>query len=127
MRLAKAFTNLETVASTVGRVPRDKAGRLDVSAAAAEQNGLVGGKPYGVAILAHPSNPRAPGEWYPIENPAAPFYYLNAAFLLKAAQVLRPGETLTLRYRVCVHPGRWDAEALRRASARYAGDVSARP
>lgn len=122
VRFAKAFTNVETVASALGRVPRDKAGRLDVTAAAAEQNGVIGGKPYGVAILAHPSNPRAPGEWYPIENPAAPFFYLNAAFLLKSACVLQPGETLTLRYRVCVHAGRWDADALQRAAARYAGD-----
>jgi hypothetical protein len=122
VRFAKALTNVETVASTVGRVPRDKAGRLDVTAAAAEQNGLLEGTPCGLAILAHPSNPRAPGEWYPIENPAVPFHYLNAAFLLKSAYVMQPGETLTLRYRVCVHPGRWDAEALLQAGARFAAD-----
>lgn len=128
VRFARAFANVETVASTVGRVPRDPSGRLDVTAAASEQNGFVGGKPYGVALLAHPSNPRAPGDWYPIENPAAPFFYLNAAFLLKSAYVMRPGETLTLRYRVCVHPGRWDAEVLRRAAAAYAVEpVAAAP
>ena len=121
-RLAKAFTNVETIASTVGRVPRDKAGRLDVTAAAAEQNGVIDGKPFGVAILAHPANPRAPGEWYPIENPSAPFFYLNAAFLLKSAYVMPPGEKLTLRYRVCLHPGRWDADTLRQAAARYAAE-----
>lgn len=120
VRLAKAFTGVESVASTVGRIPRDAANRLDTTAAAAEQNGLIDGKPYGVALLAHPANPRAPGDWYPIEDPGQPFYYLNAAFLLKSAYVMKPGETLTLRYRVCVHPGRWDAEALRQASARYA-------
>lgn len=128
VRFAQAFTDVETVASTVGRVPRDRSSRLDVTAAAAEQNGLIGGRPYGVALLAHPSNPRAPGDWYPIENPSAPFFYLNAAFLLKAAYVLKPGEALTLRYRVCVHPGRWDAEALRRASEAYgAGQAAAAP
>ena len=121
VRGSQAFTNLETVASTIGRVPRDAGGRLDVTAAAAEQNGLIGGKPYGIALLAHPSNPRAPGDWYPIETPGVPFYYLNAAFLLKSAYVMPSNTTLTLRYRVCVHPGRWDAEALRQAAARYAG------
>ena len=121
VRGSKAFTNLETVASTIGRVPRDAAGRLDVTAAAAEQNGIIGGKPYGIALLAHPDNPRAPGDWYPIETPSVLFYYLNAAFLLKSAYVMPPNTTLTLRYRVCVHPGRWDAEALRQAAARYAG------
>ena len=108
------------IASTVGCVPRDAAGRLDVTAAAAEQNGEIDGKPYGIALLAHPSNPRAPGDWYPIETPKVPFYYLNAAFLLKSAYVMKPGESLTLRYRVCVHPGRWDAEALRQAATKYA-------
>jgi hypothetical protein len=121
VRFAKAFTHVETVASTVGRVPRDPGGRLDVAASAAEQNGVVGDRLYGIAILAHPANPRAPGDWYPIENASAPFFYLNAAFLLKAAYVLRPEETLTLRYRVCVHPGRWDAARLREEHARYAG------
>ena len=120
VRFARAITNVETVASTVGRVPRDAAGRLDVTAPAVEQNGVVDGEPYGIAILAHPANPRAPGDWYPIENPAGAFHYLNAAFLLKSAYTLQAGETLTLRYRVCVHPGRWDAASLRQASARYA-------
>jgi len=120
VRCAKTFTNLETVASTAGRVPRDAAGRLDVTAAAAEQNGVIDGHPYGIALLAHPANPRSPGDWYPIETPKVPFYYLNAAFLLKSAYVMQPGEALTLRYRVCVHPGRWNAEALRQAAAKYA-------
>jgi hypothetical protein len=122
VRYSKAFTNLETVASTVGRVPRAANGRLDVTAAAAEQNGLIGNTPYGIALLTHPANPRQPGDWYPIETPSVPFYYLNAAFLLKSAYVISPNEALTLRYRVCVHPGRWDAEKLRLAAARYAGN-----
>ena len=122
IRFVRAITNVETVASTAGCVPRDAAGRLDVTAAAAEQNGLVDSSPYGIAILAHPSNPRAPGDWYPIEGKS--FTYLNAAFLLKSAYTLKPGETLTLRYRVCVHSGRWDAAALRQAAAQYAGGVA---
>lgn len=120
VRYSKRFAEVQTVASTVGRVPRDAGGRLDVAAAAAEQNGSIEGKAYGVALLAHPSNPRAPGDWYPIETPGVPFYYLNAALLLKGAYDLKPGEPLTLRYRVHIHPGRWDAEALRQAAARYA-------
>jgi len=119
VRLAKAFTGVESVASTVGRIPRDAASRLDATAAAAEQNGLVDGKPYGVALLAHPVNPRAPGDWYPIENSDAFFYYLNAAFLLKSAFVMKPGEMLTLRYRVYIHNGRWDKELLRLRAAEW--------
>jgi len=122
IRFARAITNVETVASTVGRVSRNAAGRLDVTAAAAEQNGVVDGRPYGIAILSHPSNPRTPGDWYPIEGKS--FTYLNAAFLLKSAYTLKSGETLTLRYRVQVHPGRWDAEDLRQAAKRYVADTA---
>ena len=125
VRYSQRFTEMQTVASTVGRVPRGVDGRLDVTASAAEQNGVINGKPYGIALLAHPSNPRAPGDWYPIETPGVPFYYLNAAFLLKSAYPLKPGETLTLRYRVHVHPGRWDAEKLRQEVARYAAEADA--
>ena len=120
VRYASAFTNLESIASTSGRLPLDAGGRSYFAAPAAEQNGLIGGKPYGIALLTHPSNPRAPGDWYVIENPGVPFYYLNAAFLVKSAYVIPASGTLTLRHRVCVHPGRWDAEALRQAAARYA-------
>ena len=45
---------------------------------------------------------------------------------MRGEQVLQPGGTLTLRYRVCVHPGRWDAEALCQAAARYAEEVARR-
>lgn len=122
IRYAKAFTNLESIASTIGRVPRGAWGRLDFTAAAAEQNGLINGKPYGIALLMHPANPRAPGDWYLIESPGQPFYYLNAAFLLKSAYVIAPNEILKLRYRVCIHPGRWNAENLRHATKLYSAD-----
>jgi len=123
LRFAQSFSNVETVASTVGRVPRDAFGRLDVTAGAAEQDGLVGGRPYGIAMLSHPSNPRAPGDWYPIEGKS--FNYLNAAFLLKSAYTLKAGETLQLRYRVQIHPERWSAEDLRLATERYVASAGA--
>lgn len=123
LRFAQSFSNVETVASTVGRVPRDAFGRLDVTAGAAEQDGFVGGRPYGIAMLSHPSNPRAPGDWYPIEGKS--FSYLNAAFLLKSAYTLKVGETLTLRYRVQIHPERWSAEDLRLAIERYVASAGA--
>jgi len=124
VRFAPAFTNVETVVSTVGRVP-DANNRLEASGAGADQSGTVDGKPYGIAMLVHPDNPRAPGDWFSVDRPKVPFHYLNAAFPMRGVQALQPGGTLTLRYRVHVHAGRWDAEALRDAAARYAGDVAA--
>ena len=122
IRYAKAFTNLESIASPIGRVTRDARGRLDCTAAAAEQNGFIDGKSYGIALLAHPANPRPPGDWYLIENSGQSFYYINAAFLLKSAYIIAPNEILKLRYRVCIHPGRWNAETLRLATKLYSAD-----
>ena len=121
VRFTPAFTNVETVVSTVGRVP-DANNRLDATGQGAEQSGTVGGKPYGIAMLVHPGNPRAPGDWFSVDRPKVPFHYLNASFPMKGAHRLQPGETLTLRYRVHIHNGRWDAAALRQASARYAAE-----
>lgn len=111
VRFAEAFSNVETVVSSVGRVPKPQ-DRLDVTGAAADQNGVIGGKPYGIAMLVHPDNPRAPGDWFVVDRPQVPFHYLNAAFPMRDPHTLRPNETLTLRYRVCVHPGRWDSRNL---------------
>jgi len=112
MRFADGMKDVETVATGIGRVKRNEHNRLDTTAAAMGQSGIFAdGKPYGVAILAHPSNPRAPGDWYALEG--GNFNFFNAAFLLKGAYTLAKGETLTLRYRVHIHPGRWDAEKLK--------------
>ena len=117
MRFADGMKDTQTI-STAGRVQRNKDDRLDTTAAAVEQNGIFAdGKPYGVAILAHPSNPRAPGDWYSLED--GHFTFFNAAFLLKAPYTLAKGETLTLRYRVHIHSGRWDAEKLNQAQTDY--------
>jgi hypothetical protein len=122
VRFASAFTNVETVVSTVGRVP-DANSRLAASGAGADQSGMLDGKPYGIAMLVHPGNPCAPGDWFAVDRPKVPFHYLNAAFPMRGIHVLQPGETLTLRYRVHIHNGRWDTEALRDAAVRYAGEV----
>jgi hypothetical protein len=123
VRFASAFTNVETVVSTVGRIENAN-NRLDASGTAADQSGLLEGKPYGIALLTHPGNPRAPGDWFSVDRPNVPFHYLNAAFPMRGEHVIPPAGTLTLRYRVCVHPGHWDAEVLRGAAARYVDEQS---
>ncbi|MDR2844918.1 MAG: PmoA family protein [Puniceicoccales bacterium] len=120
IRFAKDFSEVNSIASTKGRFSEKDNGHA-LGDLAAEQNGLLGGKPYGLAILAHPANPRAPGDWYFIkEEGKRNFYYLNAAVLLTAPLTYAKGETFTLRYRVCVHPGRWDAAQLRTAAGDFA-------
>jgi hypothetical protein len=64
----------------------------------------------GIAILDHPKNPRHPADWYLIRSEMS---YANAAILSRRPLPLKAGERLTLRYRVIVHPGRWDAAKLR--------------
>ena len=110
VRLAKDMKDVESVAAGVGRVQRNADNRFDTTAAGVELSGLFDGNLYGVAILAHPENPRKPGDWYLLEG--GDFNFLNAAFLLKGAHTLAKDETLTLRHRVHVHPGRWNEERL---------------
>ena len=76
-----------------------------------------------MAILDHPSNANAPTPWFLVMNPQVPFGYINPAFLFDSAKKIGAGERLLLRYRVIVHPGRWDAPALKGALAAYAKEV----
>lgn len=84
--------------------------------AALDYSGLVNGTPAGVAILDHPGNPRFPTPWYVIISSEMSFF--SPALLCFEPMTLRPGEGLTLRYRVIVHAGRWDAARL---DAEYRG------
>jgi len=89
-----------------------------------DESGMIGGKPYGVAIFDDPSNPRHPTMWHTRE------YGLHAANIFglhdfdstkntpKGAGDLKlePGKTLTFKYRVLFHEG--DA-ALAKLDQRY--------
>ncbi len=83
-----------------------------------DYSGLAGGEPAGIAILDHPSNPRSPVAWYVVHTKVMSF--LNPALLSPAPLPLRAGARTTLRYRILVHPGRWDAARLKAESARFA-------
>ncbi len=78
-------------------------------------SGEIKGTEAGIAMIDHPGNPRHPTTWYAIENPRPRFYWFNPAFLSPAPYTIPAGKALTLRYRVIVHPGRWNAETLNRA------------
>jgi len=92
-------------------------GRHRSRASAMDYHGLIEGHAAGVAFLDHPDNPRHPTPWYLIDSPE--MSYMNAALLADAPLSLPAGGHLTLRYRVIVHPGRWDGARLQEAHTKF--------
>ncbi len=80
--------------------------------------GVIGGKPAGIAILDHPENLNHPTPWYVIVG--KPMMYFSPAVLCYKPHTLKAGESMTLRYRILVHPGRWDAARLKTEFQRFA-------
>lgn len=76
---------------------------------AMDYSGLIGDRAAGIAILDHPKNPRHPVNWYVIRSEMS---YFNAALLSNQPLLIKAGDELTLRYRVIVHPQRWNASRL---------------
>ncbi|RIK83431.1 MAG: hypothetical protein DCC67_05885 [Planctomycetota bacterium] len=99
----------------------DAAGIYRGQSPACDYSGVTGGVLAGIALLDHPDNPRHPSPWYAIRSDMS---YLNAAIMAPGPIGIPPHETLTLRYRAVVHPGRWDATALTEAARRYAADAA---
>jgi hypothetical protein len=69
---------------------------------------LGSGRTAGLAIFVHPDSPRQPHPWRVI--PHMP--YFNPAFTGKEDYTLPSGKSITLRYRILVHDGSLDKEAL---------------
>ncbi len=82
-----------------------------------DYQGVLDDRTCGIAILDHPGNPRYPSPWYAIRSQMS---YLNAALLTHEPLPMDAEETLTLKYRICVHPARWDAGAIDAAWRRAA-------
>lgn len=76
---------------------------------AMDYSGLIGDRAAGIAILDHRKNPRHPVNWYVIRSEMS---YFNAALLSNQPLLIKADEELTLRYRVIVHPQRWDVSRL---------------
>jgi hypothetical protein len=118
VRFSNELKEVKTVATRLENMRKRANGCMDIyGAAGVEQNGVMDGQEYGIAILTHPDTPRS-GDWYVMEN--SDFIYLNPAILLRGACKLNKGETLMLRYRLHIHRGRWDTTALNRAVTDYA-------
>ena len=69
------------------------------------------GRTAGVAVFDHPANFRHPSPWY-ISFGGMP--YFSPAVIFHKPHTLSAGDTLTLRYRILVHPGRGDPQVLDR-------------
>jgi hypothetical protein len=85
--------------------------------AAVDYSAVFGGDAAGAAMLDHPLNPRAPTPWYVIRSAEMSFF--TPAFLCFKPLKLPRGAKLALRYRVIVHPGRFDAARLKAESDRF--------
>jgi len=104
-RLSQSFTNVQSI--TAQGPAELKGGKAHVDSKAAEMNGAIGGKEYGLAMVAE-------GTWYLICNPKPHnFLYFNDAVLYKNPKDLKAGESFSLRYRIYVHKGRWTADKLK--------------
>lgn len=84
--------------------------RLRTRSPAFDYSGRIGGRTAGIAVLTHPDNLNAPSPWYAIRSGHMSFF--TPAVLCYGPETLARGEEFTLRYRIVVHPGRWDADRL---------------
>jgi HEAT repeat protein len=60
----------------------------------------------GIAILQHPSTFRFPTHWHNVMDDKFPFGYFSPAPLWAEPYTLQAGKSLSLRYRILIHPGR---------------------
>jgi hypothetical protein len=111
VRFAREFTNWQIAATADTGAPSEN--RMRFRATATDVNGQVAGQECGIAILDHPRNLNAPSPWYVILDPATPFAYCSPAVIQSEPHVIPAAGSMTLRYRVLVHPGRWSAERLK--------------
>lgn len=61
---------------------------------------LPDGRWAGVTLLDHPSNPRHPTPWHNWNDMT-----ITASFTFHESYILKKGDTLTLNYRIYIHPG----------------------
>ena len=118
LRFAKDLSDCRVTATT--DIGEARESRFRFTASAADYSGKIDGGEAGVAFLEHPSNPRFPGRWYGIVNPAQSFFFLNAAWIQLKPFELEANQSFTLRYRVQAHPDRWDAGKLEAEQKKFA-------
>jgi hypothetical protein len=113
VRVRKEISDNPTLTNAAGKTGEDQT--WGKPAEWCDISGKIGGRPYGVAVLDHPSNPRHPSTWHVRK------YGLLAANVFGLHDfdknvrkgtgdfTLEPGRATTFRYRVVIHAG--DAKA----------------
>lgn len=97
---------------------RGKASGMDYSA-------VFAGLEAGIAILDAPDNINHPSPWYAIGDSS--MNYFSPAVVQDHPYTLKAGQSLTLKYRVVIHPGRWSSAQLRIATTHYSDDQKSTP
>jgi len=103
-------------ATTSGPVEFNEQQRFRGRSYAFDYHGELGGRAAGIAILDLERDALLATPWYAIRSGNMSFF--TPAVLCYEPLRLRRGDGLTLRYRVFVHPGRWDAARLNQEAQR---------
>ncbi len=117
-RLAKNWEDVQVVTSSGPVQFRD--GRYRGRSPGLDYSGRVDGRMAGLAILAHPDNLNAPSPWYVIYTPE--MRYFSPAVLCYGKHAMKAGQSISLRYRVWIHPDRWDSARIERESELFDAD-----
>lgn len=116
VRLAKDLAE-RNVTTTDGPIKFSDRSTYRGKSTAMDYHGLIDGRPIGVAVCDHPDNLNHPTPWYAIR--AQPMSYFSPAVICYRPHTLKAKQSFTLRYRVIVHPDRWDAERLKLEYQRF--------
>jgi type 1 glutamine amidotransferase len=86
----------------------------------------ITGEIAGICILQNPEFTTPTTSWYVINDSKVPFYYFSPAVLFDGRIILKKGNTLHLKYRVWILPGRAGKAALQAKYDEYLNDISRR-
>ena len=78
----------------------------------------------GICILQNPEFTTPTTSWYVINDPKVPFYYFSPAVLFDGRIILKKGDTLHLKYRVWILPGKEGKAALQAKYDEYLNNTS---
>ena len=85
-----------------------------------DYGGTIAGSSVGVTICDHPGNLHHPSPWYAIRSSQMSYY--SPAVICYRPHTMKSGESFTLRYRIIIHAGLWDADRIRKEYEQFAAE-----